>query len=252
MDQRGQLEGGFGGTDAAVAPRQVFHVLMEAPCPYLPGRRERKVMTELRGPGATGAYSLLSRAGFRRSHNFAYRPACDGCGACVPVRVRAAEFRPGASLQRVARANRDLSAVERPARASGEQFHLFESYIRARHGDGEMVAMGERDYRAMVEETCLDTRLAEFRDAEGRLVAVCLTDWLEDGASAVYSFFDPALAARSLGTLAILWLIEEARRRALPHVYLGYWIAQSPKMAYKARFRPLEGLGRDGWRKIET
>ena len=102
----------------------------------------------------------------------------------------------------------------------------------------------------MVEETRLDTRIAEFCDADGKLAAVCLVDWLEDGPSAVYSFFEPALAGQSLGTYMVLWLIGEARHRGLSYVYLGYWIADSSKMAYKARFRPVEGLGPDGWRVL--
>ncbi len=237
------------GRSAAERP-QLFHVLAETPCPYLPDRLERKLMTEIWGPDADRLYSRLSRAGFRRSHNFAYRPACTGCSACVPVRVVASKFRASRSMVRIQRANRELTARERPAGATEEQFRLFDRYIRSRHGDGDMARMTFLDYRAMVEETRLDTRIAEFRDAAGKLAAVCLVDWLEDGPSAVYSFFEPALAGQSLGTYMVLWLIEEARHRGLAYVYLGYWIADSSKMAYKARFRPVEGLGPDGWRVL--
>lgn len=252
MGPRRQLQEPLRTRDDVLSPRQVFHVLVETPCPYLAGRRERKVLTEITGHDATRTYSLLSRAGFRRSHTYAYRPACSACSACVPVRVLAGDFRPGASLRRVAQANRDLDAVELPARATDEQYRVFDRYIDARHGDGEMAGMTFRDYRAMVEESRLETTLTEFRDAGGHLLAVCLTDWLEDGPSAVYSFFDPDATTRSLGTYCVLWLIGEARLRGLSHVYLGYWIAQSSKMAYKARFRPLEGLGPDGWRRVKT
>jgi arginine-tRNA-protein transferase len=231
-------------------PAQTFYVLNETPCPYLPERRERKLITELRGGDAAETFSQLSRAGFRRSHGFAYRPACHGCAACVPVRVLAGRFRPSRSFQRILRLNRDVRAFECPPQVSHEQFAVFDRYIEARHGDGEMAGMTFRDYRAMVEETRLDTCVAEFRSGDGQLIGACLADWLEDGPSAVYSFFDPAFARQSPGTYMILWLIEEARRRDLPHVYLGYWIAGSRKMAYKARFQPVQGLGRDGWRPL--
>ncbi len=239
---------------AQALTKQVYYVLAEGPCPYLPGRRERKLITELSGtPGAeaTARYSLLSRAGFRRSHQYAYRPACTGCSACVPVRVRAADFVPGASLKRVARINRDLRAIERPAEPTEEQYGLFGRYIQARHGDGEMAEMTALDYHGMVRHSRVETRMAEYRDAGGKLVAACLFDRLDDGLSAVYSFFDPDLDGRSLGHYMVLWLIETARAEALPYVYLGYWIAQAPKMSYKARFRPLEALGENGWKTLE-
>jgi arginine-tRNA-protein transferase len=229
------------------APKQILYVLMETTCPYLAGRRERKLMTEIQGPDAHGTYSRLSRAGFRRSHNFAYRPACSGCDACVPVRVGVEGFMPGASLRRVERLNATLEIEDRPAVATEEQYAVFRRYLNSRHDDGEMAGMTFADYRAMVSDTRLDTRLTEFREPGGRLAAACLTDWLEDGPSAVYSFFAPDLARRSLGTYMVLWLIEAARRRGLPHVYLGYWIADSAKMSYKTRFRPIEGLGPEGW-----
>ena len=238
------------GSVAKRAAPQPFYVLAETPCPYLPDRLERKLLTDISGPGARRLYDRLSLAGFRRSHSFAYRPACADCQACVPVRVRAAEFVPSRSQKRVTQVNRSLVVEDTGARATQEQYRVFNRYIRSRHGDGDMARMGFSDFRAMVEETCLDTRIAEFRDPHGQLLAACLSDWLEDGPSAVYSFFEPRLAARSLGTFMVLWLIQEARRRRLPHVYLGYWIRDARKMAYKARFRPAEGFGPDGWREI--
>jgi arginine-tRNA-protein transferase len=246
----------MGGAQAL--SKQVYYVLPEGPCPYLPGRRERKLITEIPGtpPGtpadeATRRYSLLSRAGFRRSHQYAYRPACSGCSACVPVRVRAVDFKAGASLKRVARSNRDLDAIVRPAEPTEEQYRLFGRYIQTRHGDGEMADMTALDYHGMVQHSRVETRIAEYRDAGGKLVAACLFDRLDDGLSAVYSFFDPELGGRSLGNHMVLWLIETARAEALVHVYLGYWIAEAPKMSYKARFRPLEALGATGWKTIE-
>jgi arginine-tRNA-protein transferase len=231
-------------------PRQAYFVLRETPCPYLDGRFERKLVTELPA-GDTRLYSELSRAGFRRSHRFAYRPACTACEACKPVRVPVADFRPSKSQKRIARRNLDLSLHPRSARADSEQYELFVAYLQARHGDGEMAGMAYSDYRAMIEDTVLPSEVVELRDARNRLRAACLVDWLDDGPSAVYSFFDPSEPDRSLGTEIILRLIAETKRRGLPHVYLGYWISESPKMAYKARFRPLEGLTRDGWRRLD-
>ena len=235
---------------AAFGPLQNYYVLEPNLCPYLSGRLENKLLTEISGPQAQETYDRLTLAGFRRSHRFAYRPACSNCNACVPVRVVVGEFTPGKSLRRILRANADLTVHMLPAKATEEQFALFRRYIDSRHGDGEMAGMSEQEYRSMVESSDIDTRLAEFRDAEGALIAVCLLDWLADGPSAVYSFFEPDVPRRSLGTYVVLWLIEAAVRQGAPHVYLGYWIDQSRKMAYKTRFRPLEGLGPDGWQRL--
>lgn len=225
----------------------MFYVLAENPCPYLPRRFERKLITEIDGTASTGSYTTLSRAGFRRSHHFAYRPACSDCSACVPVRVVAPDFRLSRSLRRTWQSNADLQARERPARATAEQYDLFDRYIASRHGDGEMAGMTLADYRGMVEHSRIDTRVVEFRVANGDLIAACLVDWLLDGPSAVYSYFEPALNRRSLGTYVILWLIEATRAAGLPYTYLGYWIGASPKMDYKTRFRPLEAFGPNGW-----
>ncbi len=233
------------------AALQAFHVLPETPCPYLAQRNERKLFTDLATPGGRHLYDDLSRAGFRRSHRFAYRPACTNCQACVPVRIDARAFAPGGSLRRVMRRNADLWARERPARATTEHYRLFARYVDARHGDGDMAAMTFADYQAMVEETVLDTRLHELRDASGQLMAVALVDWLDDGPSAVYSFFEAQTTDRSLGTQIILQLIADALTCDLPYVYLGYWIAETRKMAYKTRFRPLEALGPSGWYVLE-
>lgn len=235
---------------AAFGPLQTYYVLEPNACPYLPGRRERKLLTEINGPQAQQTYEALTLAGFRRSHRFAYRPACSGCSACTPVRVVVDRFSPGRSLRRILRANEDLTMKFVPARATAEQFDLFHRYIESRHGDGEMAGMTEQEYRDMVEASDIDTRLAEYRGAEGDLLAVCLLDWLADGPSAVYAFFEPAEVRRSLGSYVILSLIDAARCAGAAHVYLGYWIERSRKMAYKTRFRPLEGLGADGWYRL--
>jgi len=227
-----------------------FYTTAPLPCPYVPGRTERKVVTEITGPDAERTHDRLSRAGFRRSHNIAYAPVCPGCNACVPIRVPVATFEPGRTLRRIARANADVACTEVPARATAEQFHLFGRYQRARHGDGDMAAMSFFDYRTMIEDTPIDTSVIELRDAGGLMLGACLMDRLGDGLSAVYSFFDPGLEGRSLGTWTILWLIERARALQLAHVYLGYWVPESPKMAYKARFRPAEILAGGTWRML--
>jgi leucyl-tRNA---protein transferase len=229
---------------------QFFYTTAPLPCPYLPGRTERKIVTELSGTEAEALHERLSRAGFRRSHNIAYAPVCPGCQACVPIRVVSEEFTPDRTQRRILRANADLTISEMPARATAEQFTLFQRYQKTRHADGDMAAMGYYDYRAMIEDTPISTGILEFRDARDRLLGACLTDWLADGLSAVYSFFDTEEDKRSLGTFAVLWLIGRARSLGLPHVYLGYWVPESRKMAYKARFRPSEILMGGAWHRL--
>lgn len=231
-------------------PPHCFYVMAEMPCPYLPGRWERKVIAELPDKRAGQLYNDLILGGFRRSHRYIYRPACTDCEACIPVRIAADRFTEKAWQRRILRRNADLSMVERPAIATDEQYRLFKSYLHDRHDDGEMSGMSFADYRAMIEETSIETRVIEFREPEGALVAACLVDWVHDGVSAVYSFFAPGAAQRSLGSLMILRLIAEVRRRGQAHVYLGYWIAESSKMRYKTRFEPLEGIKEGRWRDL--
>jgi arginine-tRNA-protein transferase len=216
----------------------------------LAGRTERKVVTEITGPDADALHDRLSRAGFRRSHNIAYAPVCPSCQACIPIRIPVATFQPDRTLRRVWKVNALLEGFEVPARATAEQFQLFQRYQQARHGDGDMATMSFYDYRAMVEDTPIETFVVEFRDPDDRMVSACLADRLGDGLSAVYSFFAPTLERRSLGIHAILWLIARARSLGLPYVYLGYWVAESRKMAYKSRFRPAEVLAGGTWRML--
>jgi arginine-tRNA-protein transferase len=232
-------------------PDRFFFGTRGLPCPYLPDRVERKVVTDLSGPDAVDLYERLSRAGFRRSHSLAYRPACPGCEACVPVRIPVAKFESSSSFARIAKANADLDANDSPAHATIDQFRLFSRYQRSRHAGGEMSGMTYDDYRAMVEETPVESHLVEFRRPDGALIAAMLADRLADSLSAVYSFFEPAESRRSLGIYMVLWLIERARAEGLPYVYLGYWIAESRKMSYKSRFRPIEGLGPNGWTTLD-
>ncbi|WP_298215386.1 arginyltransferase [Acidocella sp.] len=229
---------------------QFFYTTTPLPCPYVPGRTERKVVTELSGVHAETLHDRLSRGGFRRSHNIAYAPVCPGCNACLPIRIRAREFKPDRTQRRIERRNADLLAREMPPRATAEQYALFQAYQRARHGEGDMSTMSFYDYRAMVEDTPIETSLVEFRLPGGRLIGACLTDRLNDGLSAVYSFFEPELNPRSLGSYAIIWLARRAVELGLDHVYLGYWVEDSRKMSYKAHFHPSEVLRGGQWRPL--
>lgn len=237
------------GPDTLTRDIVMFRHSAGMPCPYLAGRTERQLYTELPQQSGTGAeiFQRLSLGGFRRSHHIVYRPSCPACSACVPVRILVERFRLTKGWRRILQTNSDLAARDCGLAVSDEQFRLFRRYVLNRHSDGDMAMMTRRDYTMMVLTSPIDTRIVEFRDAAGRLTAACLTDVLQDGFSAVYSFFDPDRADRSLGSYVVLWLIEEARRRGLPHVYLGFWIEGSRKMSYKSRFRPLEGFGTDGW-----
>lgn len=230
---------------------QFFFTTAPLPCPYLPDRLERKLVTELSGPNAEPLHEALARSGFRRSHSIAYAPSCPGCKACVPVRVVVQEFKRQRTLSRVWKDNGDLLPVKVPARATTEQFELFQRYQQSRHRGSDMALMGFYEYSAMVEDSPIDTFLVEFRDRNGDLVAVCLTDRTTDGLSAVYSFFDSDGDRASLGNFVVLWLIAHAEKLNLPYVYLGYWIPDSAKMAYKARFQPLEALGPNGWQALQ-
>ncbi|GAB4140033.1 MAG: arginyltransferase [Sphingomonadales bacterium] len=228
-----------------------FFVTAPSPCPYLPGRQERKVFTELRGTDADALNEALGRVGFRRSQSVAYRPACEGCSACVSVRVVADRFRFSRSMRRVMRANSDLVATELDPIVSWEQFDLLKRYLGNRHADGGMADMDLAEYTEMVEHTPVRTKLIEYRaptrHGQDQLIAACLTDELSDGLSMVYSFYDPDATQRSLGTYLILDHIQRAVRRRQHYVFLGYWIEGSPKMAYKTRFQPLERLTAQGW-----
>jgi len=228
-----------------------LYVTAPAPCPYLPGRQERRLVMLLDEiPAAT--FDRLTELGFRRSQHFVYRPDCPGCRACVPVRIPVAHFRWSRGFRRIRRRNADLVVRERPPRATAEQYALFRRYVDARHREGGMHDMDFEDYRALVEEAAAGTVLVEFRDAAGSLVAASLTDRVARGLSGVYKFFAPELAERSLGTFVILWHVARAAELGLPYVYLGYWIRDCRKMSYKSRFRPLERLDEDGrWRPFD-
>jgi arginine-tRNA-protein transferase len=232
-----------------------FFLTPGGPCPYLPGRTERKVFARLSGALAQPLSEALTHSGFRRSQTIAYRPACEVCSACVSVRIVTDGFELSRNQKRIARRNADLVREVVPAEATREQFALLRTYLDSRHAGGGMSDMGLFDYVAMVEETPVDTHIVEYRrpsqDGEpGLLVACALTDVLRDGLSMVYSFFHPGEDARSLGTYMILDHVRAAQTRDVTHVYLGYWVRGSAKMNYKSRFRPLEALTREGWIRL--
>lgn len=236
-----------------------FYLTQPTPCPYLPGRRERKVFTKLSGPLARQIHESLARVGFRRSQNIAYRPACDGCNACVSVRILVDDFKPSKTFRRTLAANADLTAHGVDPIACEEHYHLLKAYLDSRHRGGGMAGMGILDFVAMVEDTTVDTQIVEYRlpppsgrpRDTGSLVACALTDVMSDGLSMVYSFFDPDHEKRSLGSYMVLHHIERARAAGLPYVYLGYLVEECRKMTYKARYQPLEAHGPDGWQPFQ-
>jgi arginine-tRNA-protein transferase len=234
-----------------------FFVTTPSPCPYLPGKTERKVFTELNGLHAGELNDALGRIGFRRSQGVAYRPSCIDCAACVSVRVAAQEFQPSATQRRMLKRHGDLEVTACKPWTTSEQYGLLRRYLKRRHPGGGMVDMDESDFADMVEQSPVKTYVVEYREPTvdgrpGRLVGACLTDQQADGLSMIYSFFEPDYPQRpGLGTFIILDHIIRAGRAGLPYVYLGYWVESSRRMAYKAKFRPLERLGPDGWRRFE-
>ena len=235
-----------------------FFVTSPAPCPYLAGRTERKVFTELKGPHADHLNEALGRIGFRRSQTVAYRPSCVDCQACVSVRVVTSEFAPSKAQKRILKRNSDLVVTECRPWATSEQFELLRDYLAKRHPEGGMTRMDEVDYADMVEHTPVSTYVLEYREptsdgSVGRLVGACLTDRQGDGLSMIYSFYDPDNEVRSgLGNYIILDHIRRAAEEGLPYVYLGYWVEGSARMQYKIRYRPLERLGPRGWRRLSA
>jgi arginine-tRNA-protein transferase len=228
-----------------------FYVTAPQPCPYLPGRMERKLFTALQGDGAQKLNDSLSKQGFRRSQNVLYRPSCSECAACLSARIDVRDFRPSRSQRRALKRNAHLERRVASPWATEEQYDLFRRYLDDRHADGGMADMDVFEFAAMIEETPIRSRVIEYVDRENdALVAVCLTDMLDDGLSMVYSFYEPAYRKASLGTWMILEHIDIAREAGLPYVYLGYWVPGSPKMGYKAQFDALEVFHRGQWSRL--
>lgn len=218
-------------------------------CSYLPDRLSSTLFTDPEQAMQLQVYDELLRYGFRRSGRMVYAPRCEHCRQCVSVRIPVDEFEPRRNQRRVAQANGDIQTVQVPAAFDDEHYALYQAYTAARHEDGEMASASPAEYLGFLRADWCETRFLEFRLA-GRLVGCAVTDLPGTALSAVYTYFDPALASRSLGTLAILEQVAWARRLGVPHLYLGYWIRDSRKMAYKARFRPLEAWLEGRWQRF--
>lgn len=226
-----------------------FYATAPYPCSYLPDRLARSQVATPSHLIDRGVYSDLVRLGFRRSGAFTYRPHCDHCRACVPVRIPVTEFQPNRTQRKTWRRHCELTAVQRKLAFDNDHYALYLQYQRYRHPGGGMDQDSREQYQHFLLHSNVATDLFEFRD-QGRLRMVSLVDRLQDGLSSVYTFYDPAPPGASYGTYNVLWQIQRCRELGLRHLYLGYWIEQSRKMAYKATFRPIEGLGPGGWRRL--
>lgn len=223
-----------------------FFTTAAHPCSYLPAKQAVTLFADPEADMGPALFSQLSVMGFRRSGNYVYRPHCQGCQACVSVRVPVAAFKPSRSQRRCWTRNTDLSLRPVPAEWDEAHYALYARYISARHADGDMYPPSPRQYREFLLSEWSNSQLLEIRDGE-RLLAVAVTDVLDEALSAVYTFYDPDEADRGLGTYAILSQLHWAHQQGFRFLYLGYWVKQSDRMRYKSRFRPLELLVQGEW-----
>lgn len=229
----------------------VFFATPAHDCSYLPDRQATTMFVDPRAKVDKRLYSQLTALGFRRSGSHYYRPHCETCNACVPVRLRVEHFSPDRSQRRIWKKNSDLNCTMVRASYTEPYYQLYARYIEERHSDGDMYPPSREQFTSFLVEGATDSWFLEIRDRE-ELVGLAAIDQLDEGLSAIYTVFDPAYEHRSLGTFAVLWQIEEARRLELPYLYLGYWIADCGKMNYKTRFRPIEALKDGHWQTMTT
>jgi arginine-tRNA-protein transferase len=224
-----------------------FYATPEHECSYLEGFEAKTLFVDPQEIICTDAYSQLSDLGFRRSGKHIYRPYCSSCQACISVRVNGREFIPSKSQKRVISKNKDLTAIAVPPQFTDEYYELYANYINTRHSDGDMYPPTPEQFSAFLIEGGQQGCFYEFRDSQSKLVALAVTDYLTQGLSAIYTFFDPAESHRSLGSYAILWQLQEVKRLDLEYLYLGYWIRECQKMSYKVAYNPLEMLLHGQW-----
>lgn len=229
-----------------------FYTTAPYGCSYLPNRIARSQVAVPNELIDGAIYGALVRAGFRRSGVFTYRPFCDACNECLPVRIPVDRYVPNRSQRRAIAHHAGLSAIQRPLTFREEHYALYQRYQMTRHSGGGMDQDSRTQYASFLLQTHVDSRLIEFRDGiDGPLRMVSIIDVLSDGFSSVYTFYDPDVAGASFGIYGILWQIGQCKHLGLPYLHLGYWIEHSRKMAYKGSFRPLEGLVDGAWRLLE-